>query len=48
MMKYCKCCVMLETKLDLQFAGDGICNACRTYNNMQTSMPACVKLSQTI
>jgi N-acetyl sugar amidotransferase len=31
MMKYCKRCVMPDTKPDLVLDADGICNACRSY-----------------
>lgn len=31
MIRYCKCCVMPDTKPDLQFDGEGVCNACRNY-----------------
>ncbi|MBN1800506.1 MAG: N-acetyl sugar amidotransferase [Candidatus Lokiarchaeota archaeon] len=32
-MRYCKNCVMPETKPDLYIDEDGICNACRSYMN---------------
>ncbi|MBN1899483.1 MAG: N-acetyl sugar amidotransferase [Spirochaetes bacterium] len=32
-MKYCKRCVMPDTKPDLHIDKDGICNACRSYEN---------------
>lgn len=31
MLKYCRRCVMPDTKPDLRLDGDGICNACRSY-----------------
>jgi len=31
MIKYCKRCVMPETKPDLEIDAEGICNACRSY-----------------
>jgi N-acetyl sugar amidotransferase len=31
MIRYCKNCVMPETKPDLRIDGDGICNACRSF-----------------
>jgi N-acetyl sugar amidotransferase len=33
MLKYCKKCVMPDTKPDLLFDAEGICNACRSYEN---------------
>jgi len=33
MLTYCKKCVMPSTKPDLYLDGDGICNACRSYEN---------------
>jgi N-acetyl sugar amidotransferase len=33
MLKYCKKCVMPDTKPDLFFDNDGVCNACRSYEN---------------
>lgn len=33
MMHYCKRCVMPDTKPDLSFDKDGICNACRNFEN---------------
>ncbi len=33
MLTYCKRCVMPDTKPDLQLDTDGICNACRSYEN---------------
>lgn len=33
MLTYCKRCVMPDTKPDLQLDNDGICNACRSYEN---------------
>ena len=32
-MKYCKKCVMPDTKPDLRFDEEGVCNACRNYEN---------------
>jgi N-acetyl sugar amidotransferase len=32
-MKYCKRCVMPDTKPDLYFDEEGVCNACRNYEN---------------
>ena len=32
-MKYCRHCVMPDTKPDLKLDADGICNACRSYEN---------------
>lgn len=32
-MKYCKWCVMPDTKPDLYFDEEGVCNACRNYEN---------------
>ena len=31
MLKYCKCCVMPDTKPDLLIDEEGICNACRSF-----------------
>jgi len=31
MIRYCKCCIMPETRPDLHIDEDGICNACRAY-----------------
>jgi len=31
MIRYCRRCVMPETKPDLQIDGEGVCNACRSY-----------------
>jgi N-acetyl sugar amidotransferase len=31
MLKYCRRCVMPDTKPDLRLDGDGVCNACRSY-----------------
>ena len=31
MLKYCKCCVMPDTKPDLYIDDEGICNACRSF-----------------
>src|SRR4051794_12909345 len=31
MLKYCRKCVMPETKPDLSFDKDGVCSACRSY-----------------
>ena len=31
MLKYCKKCVMPDTKPDLHLDEEGICNACRSY-----------------
>ena len=33
MLKYCKKCVMPITKPDLEFDNDGVCSACRAYEN---------------
>lgn len=33
MLTYCKRCVMPDTKPDLHLDNDGICNACRSYEN---------------
>lgn len=33
MLTYCKHCVMPSTKPDLQLDEDGVCNACRSYEN---------------
>ena len=33
MLTYCKRCVMPDTKPDLHLDGEGICNACRSYEN---------------
>lgn len=33
MMKYCIRCVMPDTKPDLQFDAEGVCSACRYYDN---------------
>ena len=35
MLKYCARCVMPDTKPDLMLDGDGICNACRSFENRQ-------------
>ena len=32
---YCKRCVMPDTKPDLQLDGEGICNACRSFELRQ-------------
>lgn len=32
-MKYCQCCVMPDTKPDLVIDKDGVCSACRFYEN---------------
>lgn len=32
-MRYCTCCVMPNTKPDLRLDEDGVCNACRSYQN---------------
>ena len=32
-MRYCKRCVMPDTKPDLHFDAEGVCNACRNYEN---------------
>lgn len=36
MLKYCKCCVMPDTKPDLHLDEDGVCNACRSYQRRKT------------
>lgn len=36
MIKYCKRCVMPDTKPDLTFDSDGICTACRSYENRKS------------
>ena len=33
MLKYCKLCVMPDTKPDLKLDSEGICNACNSYIN---------------
>ena len=33
MLNYCKKCVMPDTKPDLMFDDEGVCNACRNYEN---------------
>jgi N-acetyl sugar amidotransferase len=33
MLTYCRHCVMPDTKPDLHLDGDGVCNACRSYEN---------------
>ena len=33
MIKYCKCCLFPETKPDLEFNDEGVCNACTNYTN---------------
>ncbi len=35
MLKYCTRCVMPHTKPDLHLDGDGVCNACRSYERRQ-------------
>ena len=35
-MKYCTRCVMPDTKPDLQLDGEGVCNACRSYEGRQS------------
>lgn len=35
MIKYCKRCVMPDTKPDLYLDEEGVCNACRSYENRQ-------------
>jgi N-acetyl sugar amidotransferase len=35
MLKYCKKCVMPDTKPDLYLDDKGVCNACRSYENRQ-------------
>lgn len=32
-MNYCKNCVMPDTRPDLEIGADGLCNACRAFNN---------------
>jgi N-acetyl sugar amidotransferase len=34
-IKYCRRCVMPETKPDLKLDGEGICNACRSYESRE-------------
>lgn len=36
MLTYCKSCVMPDTKPDLHLDADGICNACRSYENRKS------------
>jgi N-acetyl sugar amidotransferase len=36
MLTYCKRCVMPSTKPDLHLDADGVCNACRAYENRKT------------
>jgi N-acetyl sugar amidotransferase len=36
MLKYCTKCVMPETKPDLSFDKEGVCSACRSYENRAT------------
>ena len=36
MLTYCKSCVMPSTKPDLHLDADGVCNACRAYENRKT------------
>lgn len=36
MIKYCTKCNMPDTKPDLKFDAEGVCNACRSYENRQT------------
>ena len=36
MLRYCKRCVMPDTKPDLRLDDDGICNACRSYERRAT------------
>jgi len=33
MLNYCKSCIMPDSKPDLSFDDDGVCNACRNYEN---------------
>lgn len=33
MLRYCRCCVMPDSKPDLVLDDEGICNACRSYQN---------------
>lgn len=33
MLSYCKSCIMPDSKPDLSFDKDGVCNACRNYEN---------------
>ena len=33
MMRYCTRCVMPDTKPDLSFDDQGVCNACRNYES---------------
>ncbi len=33
MLNYCKSCIMPDSKPDLSFDEDGVCNACRNYEN---------------
>lgn len=33
MLNYCKSCIMPDSKPDLSFDKDGVCNACRNYEN---------------
>ena len=35
-IKYCRRCVMPETKPDLKIDGEGVCNACRSFENRKT------------
>ena len=34
-MRYCACCVMPDTKPDLRFDEEGVCNACRNFENRE-------------
>lgn len=36
MLTYCKCCVMPSTKPDLHLDAEGVCNACRAYENRKS------------
>lgn len=36
MLKYCKRCVMPDTKPDLHLDEEGVCNACRSYENRKS------------
>jgi hypothetical protein len=36
MLRYCKSCVMPDTKTDLHLDDSGVCNACKSYQRRKT------------
>ena len=45
MLKYCVRCVMPATKPDLHIDEEGVCNACRAYENRQRVDWDCTSIS---